>query len=123
MANIRYIDENGNTCEIEAILLTGVTDINGIEVKEGDVVRVFNYNNVLIDAGFSYEEIKDATIEDVKGELVCEYIAEVKWDAMQLVVEEIKKEDQIAWHIDYVDDFYNVLCNSYSEIEVIERVK
>ena len=66
---------------------TGLVDMNGVEVYEGDILHVCEFDNLIM-CGFDDDENRFDifTIEEIKGKLNREYTSAVIWDEASFVV-------------------------------------
>lgn len=109
---------DGQERELIGCLLSGVKDIHGNEIKEGHSIIVRRYKN--LSAGFTEDERIELGTEYIKGELECEYIADVKWEDMSLIA--LQRGDIEELHglcCDPITLIGNVNCFPYEEAEII----
>ncbi|MBO5387167.1 MAG: hypothetical protein J6A59_03395 [Lachnospiraceae bacterium] len=59
---------------------TGLKDKNGKEIYEWDILLIKEYKNDALYYGFNYEEIKELSLKDVRGELKYSYKALIHYE-------------------------------------------
>lgn len=95
---------------------TGLTDKNGKEIFEGDVVKCKEFENLGISI-LSTEESKIFTLDDYKGQCKTTYISQVFYNEAQFYVEEENFESPLCL-------FFGDMKNSQPifEIEIIGNI-